>query len=319
MELLSLPRETILDILNHLSIFDLIFRVKFTCKYLYDLCFVPSLFRHVDLTYKHVLENEAFSNQSNAIKHLQIVGEHLRSLTAGFSDLGEHVSSDDCSRYEDVLLSKIFSFIPDLKALTIHGLNNMKHSTFEALILKYPNLEELTFSVMPTSHEGIPQLLSLSQSPVNNMKRLSITILDDYGDENWKCDDKITEAFIQVIKKNKLLQTIDVAFDYFTSDDIIPILFSADYVKLKELHLSCPLYFPRELPFVVGSTTLISLSLDNTRVSDVVMERVSRGCPNLRDISVRGCCLLTDIGISHIGKHCSHLQRYVKITMIILV
>lgn len=305
----DLPNECLIKIFQYLSLQDIVLGVRLTCSHWYTLSFNGYLWRHLKLDVGGLasrMSDESF------LCLLRSVSESVEDIVFGYS----------CTISETSILHNDI-YCPQLKSIDLRGLNIKAHF-IDVLLLKYPKLERL-FLELNYSENCLHFFRFLCQYKLMYLKSLHV-VLElgiDYESLSNVSEQDDKEAFMNnsiLVYLNELvsesitgcatLQHLSIAFNHMTDKTLCQII-----TKNKQLtHLGIG-HSSRITGMAFDALSpdnrLVSLNLDNTRLTNKTIRIVASKCPKLKSISLRNCNQVTDEGVLYLANSCPMINKFI--------
>ncbi len=86
---------------------------------------------------------------------------------------------------------------------------------------------------------------------------------------------------------------------------------SSRNIKIKHLFSCRPRPITDNIAVIIAGfgIHLIWLKIDERRVNDIRLIRITEGCPSLRSLDISSCLAITDMSIIRIAECCRHLEK----------
>ncbi|EGV66015.1 antagonist of [Yamadazyma tenuis ATCC 10573] len=119
------------------------------------------------------------------------------------------------------------------------------------------------------------------------------------------------KTFVQNVPKSVNFKPTDFKLYkmfHLTNECLQPVLYSLQFQNLQTIEVfMCPRFLPTPEMFEYGQNIKKIVICGSKCLDDDYLIMISTKCPNLEVLDIRGCELVTDSGIYHIGKNCHKL------------
>ena len=305
----ELPNECLINIFQYLSLQDIVLGVRLTCSHWYNLSFNGCLWRHLKLDVGGLasrMSDESF------LCLLRSVSESVEDIVFGYS----------CTISEASILHKGI-YCPQLKSIDLRGLNIKAHY-IDILLLKYPKIERL-FLELNYSENCIHFFRCLHQYKLMFLKCLHVilelgmdyeslfTLSEREDEEACKRNsvlNYLNTLLVESITDCSSLQHLSITFGHMTDKTLSHII-----TKNKHLtHLSiayCSKITGSAFDALSLDNRLVSLNMDNTRLTNETIRIIASKCPKLKSVSLRNCNRVTDEGVLYLAKNCPMINKFI--------
>ena len=275
MELLDLPDDTLLRIMQYLPLADLVCDFRLVSTRCMTLSYDFSLWRDIDLRPKADFVTDAY-----ILRLLEEAYEHVESL-----DL------TGCQLLTDASLLHEGTICPRLKKINISK-TKVTDDGLEKLVKKYPALEAVYCSRCRNLSRVFETLSRLS-----SLK----TFFHPYDDCYEYCEDTIMMAST-MLKNNPRLQHIRLCDNHIGNDVIMTVSEYCKDVETLEIP-SCSQFSGDTLSQCVANwPALSSLDISGTTLTDNHLRTIIDTCPKIKELNVSECRRITDVSVIYLAQ-----------------
>ncbi|CBI28209.3 unnamed protein product, partial [Vitis vinifera] len=195
------------------------------------------------------------------------------SSSRGVTNLGLSKIAHGCPSLRVLSLWNVSANCPNLTALTIESCANIGNESLQAIGSLCPKLQSISIKDCPlVGDQGVAGLLSSATSILSRVKLQSLNITDF--------------SLAVVGHYGKAITSLTLSGLQNVSEKGFWVMGNA-----------------------MGLQTLISLTITSCRgITDVSLEAMGKGCPNLKQMCLRKCCFVSDNGLIAFAKAAGSLE-----------
>ncbi|KAL4216584.1 hypothetical protein ACF0H5_024307 [Mactra antiquata] len=326
----SLPVCILLQVFKNMSIYCLLRRVGMVCKYWYNLCRDPDLWRTIRLTNQHRLEDNDLCTilkySDNRVRSVNLTD--CRFLTnKGIADLLasckliEDLKIIRCSDVTDIAFATLQTN-EHLVYLNLDGSSRLTDNTLRKIAECCPNLQSLHLNhCTKVTNGGVNSLARnchhIIELQLNHCCRVGDDALSEIvlGCPNITClhlmSCGIGDTGVRYLSRLTALRNLDLSHvPRITSESVIYVSKYCKHLNSLNVSLNGSMDDSLLSQIAMNLKGLKRLYCVSCNVSDTGLKDIAKYCPLLEALDIGWCQGVTDHGVRVISNSCKHLEYF---------